>query len=141
MVQSNHKTLTVENPFNNLHILRCMSFLTLAPRGLDIVLDRGGERARQILEHFAKDTSVSDSVMKRMKHLGAKPGLSEGEVDATLQTSRSRLLIALPIVIVIILVAIAIIFNWEQIMDYIYAPGSMYDTVRPKDFDGDMRGS
>ena len=118
-----------------------MSILTLAPRGLDIVLDRGGERARRFLERLARDTTVSDSVMVRMKQLGSQLGLSEGEVDTTIRTSRTRLLIALPIVVVIVLVVIAIIFNLEQIANYVYIPGTLYGTIRPTDFDGNMRGS
>jgi hypothetical protein len=115
--------------------------MTLAPRGLDIVLDKGGERVRHFLVGLAKDKPVPNSVMKKIRHLGTQLGLSESEVDTTVHTSRSRLLIALPIVVVIILVIIAIIFNWEQIVNSIYLPGTLYDTIQPNDFNGNVRGS
>jgi hypothetical protein len=111
-----------------------MSFLMLAPYGLEAVLEKGGENARRFLNRFARVPRTPKSSIVSIRKLGSEVGLSASEVDETLSQSGTPLMSNLPWLIVVIFAVIALIIGVNYVINPTYAPGTDYGSIKPEDF-------
>ena len=120
-----------------------MSLVDMIPVGIELLRLNGRKSVYTFLSRLFKGQPLSPAFRRRIKPLGAGVGLSEAEVDETINGSPNatdlpswlKWVLVVFIVVVLIFSAVAVTGSyvpWNR--NPIYVPGTYYASISPKDF-------
>ncbi len=101
-------------------------------RGLEVVRNRFGEGTYKFILRLTRPRRRSNGESARLVEIGKLVGLNAAETAAAAAASKTAF--TFPLWLRIVLACIAVIGTYVIIRQVLYAPGTLYASIKPDDY-------